>query len=113
MLCVWVVHGCDPGRVSDGSRLALYETLSIEYPSSIFFLAYALCLKKNVIVPLFLSFVLFLFYFRFVLFPCSRWSFLCSRCSSALFPVQQTTYRIGNHVYLNYRVWLRPDRLIM
>ena len=26
MLRVWV-HGCDPGRVSDGSRLALYQTL--------------------------------------------------------------------------------------
>ena len=24
------------------------------------------------------------------------------------FPVQQTTYRIGNHVY--YWVWLRPDQ---
>ena len=36
MLYVWV-HGCDPGRVSDGSRLALYQTLSIECPSSIFF----------------------------------------------------------------------------
>ena len=24
MLCVWV-HGCDPGRVSDCSRLALYQ----------------------------------------------------------------------------------------
>ena len=35
MICVWV-HGCDPGRVSDGSRLALYQTLSIECPSSIF-----------------------------------------------------------------------------
>ena len=31
------VHGCDPGRVSDGSRLALCQTLSIECPSSIFF----------------------------------------------------------------------------
>ena len=31
------VHGCEPGRVSDGSRLALCQTLSIEYPSSIFF----------------------------------------------------------------------------
>ena len=36
MLCVWV-HGCDPGRVSGGSRLALlYETLSIECPSIFF-----------------------------------------------------------------------------
>ena len=31
------MHGCDPGRVSDGSRLALCQTLSIECPSSIFF----------------------------------------------------------------------------
>ena len=37
MLRVWV-HGYDPGRVSDGSRLALIcQTLSIECPSSIFF----------------------------------------------------------------------------
>ena len=34
MLYVWV-HGCDPGRVSEGSRLALNQTLSIECPSSI------------------------------------------------------------------------------
>ena len=27
MLRVWV-HDCDPGRVWDGSRLALYQTLS-------------------------------------------------------------------------------------
>ena len=31
MLRVWV-HGCDLGRVSDGSRLALCQTLSIECP---------------------------------------------------------------------------------
>ena len=36
MLCVWV-HGCDPGRLSDGSRLALYQTFSIGGPSPIFF----------------------------------------------------------------------------
>ena len=48
------VHGCDPGRVSDGSRLALYQALSIECPSSIFFWhAYF------VVVSSFLSFVLF------------------------------------------------------
>ena len=34
MLYVWV-HGCDPGRVSEGSRLALNQTLSIECPSYI------------------------------------------------------------------------------
>ena len=36
MLRVWV-HGYDPGRVSDGSQLALYQTLSMECLSSIFF----------------------------------------------------------------------------
>ena len=51
MLCAWV-YGCDPGRVSDGSRLALYQTLFIECPSPIF-LWDVLC----VIVPFFLSFL--------------------------------------------------------
>ena len=37
MLRVWV-HGGDPGRVSDGSQLAICQTLSIECPSSIYFL---------------------------------------------------------------------------
>ena len=39
MLCLWVQmrDSCDPGGVSDGSRLAVYQTLSIECPSSIFF----------------------------------------------------------------------------
>ena len=32
-------YTCEPGKVSDGSRLALCQTLSIECPSSIFFLA--------------------------------------------------------------------------
>ena len=59
MLCVWV-HGCDPERVSDGSRLALNQTLSIECPSPIFFW-HVLCF----IVPLFLSFFVL---FCFVLF---------------------------------------------
>ena len=30
------VHGCEPGRVSDGSRPALFQTLSIECRSFIF-----------------------------------------------------------------------------
>ena len=55
MLRVWV-HGCDPEKVSDVSRLALYQTLSIECPSSIFFWHVSF-----VIVPFFLSF-LFLFF---------------------------------------------------
>ena len=58
------MHGCDTGKVSDGSRLALYQTLSNECPS-IFFLACALCYCYF----LFDVFVLF-----FVLFSCSRWS---------------------------------------
>ena len=59
MLCVWV-HGCELGRVSDSSRLALYQTFSIEC----LFLSFSgLCF-----VLLFLSFC------RFVLFLCSRWS---------------------------------------
>ena len=66
MLRVWV-HGCDPRRVSDGSRLALYQTLSIECPSSIFFWH-----VYFVFVPFFLS---FLFCFLLVFFFCSRWSF--------------------------------------
>ena len=51
---------CDRGGVSDGSRLAVYPTPSIECPSSIF-LRHALC----VTVPLFLF-----------LFLCSCWSFV-------------------------------------
>ena len=64
MLRVWV-HGCDPGRVSDGSRLALCQTLSIECPSSIF---------SNMCILLFL----FLSLCRFCLFMflfCSHRSF--------------------------------------
>ena len=62
MLRVWV-HGCDPGRVSDGSRLALCQTLSIECPSSIFFWH----VYFVILVPFSLS---FLFVFLF----CSDWS---------------------------------------
>ena len=63
MLRVWV-HGCDPGRVSDGSRLAVCQTLSIKCPSSIFS---GMC----ILLFLFLSlcrFCLFVFFF------CSHWS---------------------------------------
>ena len=61
MLCVWV-HGCDPGRVSDGSRLALYQTLSIEWPPSVFFWH-----VYFVIVPFFLSFLFCFLLFFFAL----------------------------------------------
>ena len=63
MLFVWV-NCCDPGRVSDGSRLALYQTLS---PSS------TLLLSSSCVYFFFffLSFCLV-----FVMFSCSRWSFV-------------------------------------
>ena len=63
MLRVWV-HGCDPGRVSDGSRLALCQTLSIECPSSIFFWH----VYFATLVPFSLSF------FFVCVFFCSHWS---------------------------------------
>ena len=72
MLRVWV-HGCDPGRVSDGSRLALCQTLSIECPSSIFFWH----VYFAVLVPFSLS---FLFVCVFLLL-----SLKLGRCSSSLF----------------------------
>ena len=75
MLCVWV-HGCDSGRVSDISRLALYQTLSIEYPSSVFFW-HVLC----VIVPFFLS---FFFMLSLILCRCSSYIFLSSRLRTGL-----------------------------
>ena len=68
MLRVWV-HGYDPRRVSDGSRLALYQTLSIECPSSIFF--------WHVLFICFCSFLFIVFVFVVVVFFfCSRWSFV-------------------------------------
>ena len=68
MLRVWV-HGCNPGKVSDGSRLALYQLLSIEFPSRIFYGH-----LYFVIVSFFLSF-LFLFLLLCFFFG-SRWSFV-------------------------------------
>ena len=86
MLCV-SVHGCDPGTVSNGSRLALHQNLSIGCPSSIFFW-HVLC----VIVPLFLSF--FILFFHVLvgaeLCRCSSDLFLSSRPRTGL----ATTYRI-------------------
>ena len=108
MLCVWV-HNCGPGRVSDGSRLALYHTLSIECPSPIFFW-HVLC----VIVPFFLS---CLSCFCFVLFSSSRWSFvdvpLLFSCPADHVPDWQPRILLGmiearsvNHV--NYRTTNDP-----
>ena len=94
------VHGCEPGRVSDGSRPALCQTLSIECRSFISFI-FLWPVYFVIPVPISLSFVCLCF---------SLLSLELGRCSSDLFSVQQTTYRIGNHVY--YWVWLRPDRLM-
>ena len=59
MLCLLVQmrDSCDTGGVSDGSRLAVYQTLSIERPSSVHFW------HVLRVIPLFLS---FLFCFVFV-----------------------------------------------
>ena len=62
-LRVWV-HGCDPGRVSDGSWLALCQTLSIECPP--FILACVFLYSCSIF---FVVFCLFVFYFF-----CSHWS---------------------------------------
>ena len=59
MLRVWV-HGCDPGRVSDGSRLALYAKLSLSNALRLSFSG--MC----ILLFLFLSlcrFCLFVFFF--------------------------------------------------
>ena len=42
-LCVWR-HGCDPRKVSNDSRLAVCQTLSIECSSPIFFVCLVLVL---------------------------------------------------------------------
>ena len=69
-----------------------------------FFLACALCYCSFLFVA-FVSFVFVLFGFHALV-----GDILC-RSSSDIFPVQQTTYRIGNHVEY-YWVRLRRDRLI-
>ena len=89
MLHVWV-HGCDPGKVSDGSRLALSQTLSIECPSSIFFWH----VYFDNLVPFFsLSFCLsvFILLLSLELGRCSSDFFLSSRPRTGL----ATTYITG------------------
>ena len=75
MLRVWV-HGCDPGRVSDGSQLALCQTLSSARRLSFSGMCILLFL-----VPFSLS---FLFVCVFLLLSLE----LC-RCSSDLFLVSR------------------------
>ena len=83
------VHGYEPGRVSDGSRLALCQTLSIECPSSIFS---GMC----ILLFLFLSLCRFLCVCVFILLSlklgrCSFDLFLSSRPRTGL----ATTYITG------------------
>ena len=72
MLRVFWVHGCEPGRVSDGSRPALCQTLSIECRSFIFLGPVYFVIP----VPISLSFVCLCF---------SLLSLELGRCSSDLF----------------------------
>ena len=66
MLRVFWVHGCEPGRVSDGSRLAQCQTLSIECPLVYLFLTCVFCYPC--------SFLFVVFFCVFVFFFCSHWS---------------------------------------
>ena len=90
MLRVWV-HGCDPGRVSYGSRLGLCQTLSIECLSSLFFWH----VYFVILVPFSLSFLfLFVCVFRLLSLELCRYSsdlFLSSRPRTGL----ATTYITG------------------
>ena len=69
-------------------------------PFSYFFFWRVCCVNCSF---LFVVFVLILFCFVLML------SLELCRCSSDLFPAQQATHGIGNHVY--YWVCLRPDRV--
>ena len=63
---VWV-HGCDPGRVSDGSRLALYQTLN-RVPFFYLFLACVFCYCSVLfVVSVLFRYVFLLFVFEFAL----------------------------------------------
>ena len=91
----------DPGRVSDGSRLAIYQAHSTD---SIILLLSILFLVLLIVT--FLGFFFFLMFFFLPLFPfyiLALFLFLCFllelwRCSPFSSSVQQITYRIGNHV---------------
>ena len=66
MLRVFWVHGCEPGRVSDGSRLALCQTHSLyRMPLVYIFLTCVFCYSCSF---LFVVFCVFVFFF------CSHWS---------------------------------------
>ena len=82
-----VFCGCEPGRVSDGSRPALCQTLSLyRMPPVYLFLTWVFCYSCSLSLC------------RFFFFVCVCVFLLLSlelgRCSSDLFSVQQTTYRI-------------------
>ena len=96
-LGAWLRAGEGIGWLAAGTMpISLYRM-----PLVYLFLACVFCYSCSF---LFVVFCVFVFFF------CSHWSLVDGRCSSDIFSVQQTTYRIGNHVY--YWVWLRPDRLM-
>ena len=90
MLRVFGCMVCEPGRVSDGSRLALCQTLSIECPSSIFLWPVYFVIP----VPFSLS-----FFVCFVFFFCSHWSLvdvpLISFCPADHVPNWQPRILLG------------------
>ena len=96
MLRVWV-HGCDPGRVSDGSRLALYAKLSLSS-------ALLLSFSDVCFVLLFLSFCRFCFVFMLSLELC--------RCSPGISLSGRPRTGLATMYFVYYWVWLRPDRLM-
>ena len=85
MLRVWV-HGCDPGRVSDGSRLALCQSLSIERPSSIFFwhVYFVIIVPFSLLLSFLFLFVCVLLLLSLELCRCSSDLFLSSRPRTGL-----------------------------
>ena len=90
------VNSCDPGGGSDDSRMAVYQALSIECPSTFFW--HMLC----VVAPCF--FVVFVFFFVVLILSLE----LC-RCSSDLFLSSRSRNGLAT---AHYWVWLRPDRLM-
>ena len=107
--------------VLNDSRLAVYQTVSIECRSSCLCQASVLYTMGYLRVSasylsLLAFFLLSVFLFCFVLFCFSlyfcHYALVGASCrySSDLFPVQQATNRIGNRAY--YWIWLKLDWLM-
>ena len=96
----WLRSGEGIGWLAAGT---IFETISI-YQVPFFYLFLAAC---NVLCVCSYLFVVF-FYFHALV---GALYYTTVDVPLRSFPVQQTAYRIGNHV-VYYRVWLRPDRLM-